>query len=136
MDKHSGYILGATYGHGKADDRDKCPSEKDLEACYVREEGTLYRVPFRSILSLSAQGNRVGIAADGHTYTINSSLTEVQAQLDDPRFVQVNRNTVVNMERVARVDHDCIVMENNEEFTLSRNYRQSLIEGLGAIVGK
>jgi DNA-binding LytR/AlgR family response regulator len=119
--------------------RSKPPSkpvtERSLEACYVRDKGRLVRVAYDAITMLKATGNYVEIRTDEGNLELHNSLADVQTQLNDPRFVQVNRSTVVNIDHIMQVDHDAVIV-GMEHITLSRNYRQHLLDRLQVLNSK
>jgi DNA-binding LytR/AlgR family response regulator len=103
-----------------------------LEACYVREDGRLVRVIYGSILFLSADSNHVHLHTVDRTLVLHNSLTSVLEQLNDPRFVLVNRSAAVNIDHVLQVDHDSVLV-GEEHITLSRNHRNNLLDKLQVI---
>jgi DNA-binding LytR/AlgR family response regulator len=109
--------------------------ERDLMACYVRDQGRLVRVVYDSILMLKAEGNYVEICTTDSTLTLHNSLADVQAQLDDPRFLQVNRSTAVNINHILQVEHDSVLV-GKEHVTLSRNHRKDLLDRLQVVNSK
>lgn len=96
------------------------------EVVFVRDRQGLHRVRQDSIRSLHADGNYVELHCGQRRFVLRSSLREVLMQLGGP-FVQVNRNTAVNVHHLERVDCDAVTVEGVEH-TLSRNFRCTLLE--------
>ena len=102
---------------------------------FIRDRNGLQRMDRAAIRSLVADGNYVEVHTAERRYVLRNSLREVVAQLDDPRFVQINRNTVINVERLQRVDADCVEVDDTS-LTLSRNFRSALLDRLNILSGR
>jgi DNA-binding LytR/AlgR family response regulator len=103
--------------------------------CFVRDRTGLVRVPMASIRLVRAEGNYVELLTDHKRYMLRNSLGVVVAQLNDPRFIQVNRSTVVNIHRVQRVDHDAVEIDD-ELVSLSRGFRNPVLKSINVLCGR
>lgn len=106
--------------------RQRYGAPQPQEVVFVRDRPGLHRVRQDAIRSLHADGNYVELLRDQSRFVLRSSLREVLLQPRD-HFVQVNRNTAVNVHHLARVDCDTVTVEGVKH-TLSRNFRRTLLE--------
>jgi len=104
-------------------------------AVYVRSPNGLQRVCRTTIRCLCADGNYVEMRTDNKRFILRGSLCDVIRQLGTDGFPQVNRHTAVNLHRLDRVDHDSVELDG-DVFTLSRSYRQALMDRLQVICGR
>ncbi len=111
------------------------PASNTSRALFLRDRNGLQRVERTDIRSLVADGNYVELHTIDKRFVLRNSLREVLMQLDDHRFVQVNRNTVINIDRLFRVDADSVEVDG-QCLTLSRNFRNALIDRLNILSGR
>ncbi len=102
---------------------------------YVRAHNGLIRVCRTTIRCLCSDGNYVEMRTDTKRFMLRGSLRDVIQQLGADGFPQVSRHTAVNIQRLDRVDPDSVELDG-EVFTLSRNYRQALMDRLQVICGR
>src|SRR5215216_2050420 len=67
---------------------------------------------------------------------VRQTLSAMEAQLDPARFRRVHRSAIVNVERIAELQplfsgEYSILLQDGTKLTLSRNYRDKLLELLG-----
>ena len=105
------------------------------DVVYIRDRNGLQRVDRGRIRLVEADGNYVEIHTLDRRFVLRNSLREVMIQLGDDRFVQVNRHTAVNIERLVRVDCDSLEVDD-QCITLSRNYRTNLLDRLQVLCGR
>lgn len=105
------------------------------DAVFVRDRTGLQRIFRSEIRSLVADGNYVELHTADKRFVLRNSLKEVLQQLNDDRFAQVNRNTVINVDRLARVDCDCVEVDGHH-ITLSRSFRSALLDRLNILCGR
>lgn len=114
------------------------PSERDAgpeDMVFVRDRNGLQRVCRSCIGTLHADGNYVELRTPDKRYVLRTSLRDLIVQLGGHLFVQVNRNTAVNVQRLDRVDNDSVEVEGLT-VTLSRNYRAELLQHLHVLCGR
>ena len=109
------------------------PPTKKLDMIWVNHRGKLIPVDVSAIDYLESDGNYVSIHADRQKYLLRKSLKDLHAQLDPQQFVRVHRSFVVNKLRIkemhSRSHGDLIaVMHNGDQVTVSRRYRDQLIQ--------
>lgn len=84
-------------------------------------------IPFDRILYIEAQKQYVRIHTKEGDYRMKASLGEMEEALDE-YFFKCQRSFLVNLNHVARVKNQCVVLENGEEIPISR--------GMGEKIGK
>lgn len=102
---------------------------------FVRDHMGLHRIDRRDVSLLKTEGNYVELYTTARRYVLRNSLCEVLTQLGHDLFVQVNRNTAVNLQRIDRVDHDEVEMDG-KSITLSRCFRTALLQRIRVLGGR
>lgn len=74
--------------------------ERPLRRLYARQARDIVPIAVDSIVRIQAQGDYAEVHADGGTYLLHISLTELMARLDPERFERVHRSHVVNLDQV------------------------------------
>lgn len=83
------------------------------------------------IVWIEAQGDRVRLAAGGHTHLARESLQSVERRLDPQRFLRVHRSFLVNAARIKRIvpafygDYD-LIMSDGAKIRIGRGSREAL----------
>lgn len=72
-------------------------------------------------------GRYVRIKTPSDAYEVTYQLSELQDVLDQEKFLMVYRSVVVNMDYVARVERDQVILEDGEALPLSR-YRAKQVK--------
>lgn len=88
----------------------------DRETCFV---------PFDEILYIEAQRQFVRIHTEGGDYRMKTSLSEMEASLDE-YFFKCQRSFLVNLNHVARIRNQCAVLKNGEEIPISRGMAEKI----------
>jgi two-component system, LytTR family, response regulator len=78
-------------------------------------------------------GDYAGLHVGGKTHLIREALTSLETRLDQKQFVRIHRSTIVQVERVVRVEpsvnRDAVVtLRDGKTLRLSRTYRSRLEE--------
>lgn len=85
---------------------------------------------------LEASRNYVAVHADGREYLVRDTISNLHERLDPSVFLRTHRSFVVNAGRIREirtVDSRTILrLDSGKELPLSRSYRQSVNEVLGA----
>ena len=78
-------------------------------------------------------GDYAGLHVGGRTHLIREALTSLEARLDRRQFVRVHRSTIVQVERIVRVEPSVnrdalLTLRDGKTLRLSRTYRSRLEE--------
>jgi two-component system LytT family response regulator len=103
-----------------------------LERIPVKKRDEIYLIPVTEIASVAADGELLHITTDkNQKYTVNFRLKDLEARLDEKRFVRLSRSALVNTEMIARVapmpgGTYLIVLKNGQEIASSRQQSKIL----------
>lgn len=79
-------------------------NKTQLERIPVRLREEILLVPVSEIISITADGELLHIAdSSGKKYTINHRLKDLEARLDEKKFVRLSRSHIVNLEMIAKI---------------------------------
>ena len=74
---------------------------------------------------LESQGRKVCVhTTDGRVYEYYGTLKEALKKLDEKQFVQIHQAYVVNLDKVDRFGKEQLVMQGDENLSISRTYRK------------
>ena len=97
----------------------------------VRVSRSVYSVPLKSILSVSARDHFVELTlTDGRCILCSMPFSELEAILkDDPRFLLCNRGVIINMDSVSSMtrEKDVFIMSDGSRWALRVRGRAKLI---------
>ena len=104
----------------------------------VKGDGQMYFVGVDEIDWVEAYGNYVRLHVGKGVHLIRETLGNIERKLDPSRFARVHRSSIVNLDRVARMDlwgaGDYIVLlKDGTQLKLSRTYRDQLQVRLHAL---
>jgi two-component system LytT family response regulator len=99
----------------------------------VKGDGQMYFVAVDDIDWVEAYGNYVRLHVGKGVHLIRETLGNIERKLDPKRFARVHRSSVVNLDRVSRMDlwgaGDYIVLlKDGTKLKLSRWYRSRIEE--------
>jgi DNA-binding LytR/AlgR family response regulator len=103
-----------------------------LERIPVKKRDEIYLIPVAEIASIVADGELLHITTDkNQKYTVNFRLKDLEARLDEKRFVRLSRGALANTEMIARVapmpnGTYLIVLKNGQEIASSRQQSKIL----------
>ncbi|MEN8222184.1 MAG: LytTR family DNA-binding domain-containing protein [Acidobacteriota bacterium] len=66
-----------------------------------------------------------------HSFLIRNTLADFEKKLDPDKFVRVNRSTIINIERIQKIESDrkhdyFVVMSNDVTVLWGRKFRDNL----------
>ena len=78
-------------------------------------------------------GDYAGLHVGGRTHLVREPLTLLEARLDPTQFVRIHRSTIVQVERIARVEPSAnrdavLTLRDGKTLRVSRTYRSRLEE--------
>lgn len=102
-----------------------------LRTLTVRDGRRIHRVPTREISYVEAAGDYMCVHADGRTHILRQTMKSLVDQLNPQRFQRIHRSTIVNVEKVSRLDTHMngeyfVEMDDGARLKLSRKFRDSL----------
>jgi len=75
-----------------------------LERILVKDGSKVHVIPVDKIDYIEAQDDYVAIKSDGKTHLKQERMAELEKELDASKFVRVHRSTILNLERIARIE--------------------------------
>jgi len=102
---------------------------------FIRDNRMLHRVAVRHMLHLEADGNYVELVLSDRRFVLRNSVAEVMKTMPEGVFVMVNRRQAVNVLLVDSISADEVSI-GIHSYTLSRRFRDSLMERLHVVSGR
>jgi two-component system LytT family response regulator len=97
----------------------------------VKGDGQMYFVAVDDIDWVEAYGNYVRLHVGKGVHLIRDTLGNIERKLDPTRFARVHRSSIVNLDRVARMDlwgagDYVVLLKDGTKLKLSRWYRSRI----------
>jgi two-component system LytT family response regulator len=110
--------------------------QKHLTRLVIKSAGRIVFLRVEDIDWLEAADNYVRVHAGRESHLIRETLQSIESRLNPAQFLRIHRSTVVNLDRIRELQpifHGdyLIKLSDGTELTLSRNYREKLLEPLG-----
>jgi two-component system LytT family response regulator len=85
---------------------------------------------------IEAEGYYARLHVGGKSHLLRETLTNLESQLDQNRFLRIHRSTIVNLERIRELQTHShgefmVVLNDGTRLKLSRGYRDRLTTLLG-----
>ena len=102
----------------------------------VKGDGQMYFVAVNDIDWIEAYGNYVRLHVGKSVHLIRETLGNIERKLDPSRFARVHRSSIVNLDRVARMDlwgagDYVVLLKDGTKLKLSRWYRSRIEQQTG-----
>jgi two-component system, LytTR family, response regulator len=75
-----------------------------LERILVKDGSKVHVIPADKIDYIEAEDDYVAIKTDGKSHLKQQRMAELEKQLDPARFIRVHRSSIINLERIARIE--------------------------------
>ena len=114
------------------------PQPRAPERLVVRSRGQGLFVSVADIDWIEAAGYYACLHVGSDTHILRRSLSELEQDLGDEKFVRIHRSLVVNLERIRGLELQTggeyeVVLKSRVRLRLSRRYRKRLQDRLGTI---
>jgi two-component system LytT family response regulator len=112
-------------------------SKKDrLTRLVIRSAGRIVFLRVEEIDWIEAADNYVRVHAGKESHLIRETLQSLEKRLDPGKFLRIHRSALVNLDRIRELQpifHGdyAVKLADGTELTLSRSYREKLLEPLG-----
>jgi DNA-binding LytR/AlgR family response regulator len=104
------------------------PTSEDI---FIKVDSSLIKLSVKDILFLEAMGDYVSISTAEKKYMVYSTMKHMEEKLPD-NFMRVHRSHIVNINKISNID-DYSVTINKKVLSVSRNYKESLIQRLNLV---
>ena len=106
-------------------------SPRPAERLVVKNRGEVLFVRFEDIDWIEAAGYYACVHAGSATHIIRRSLSELERDLGEEKFVRIHRSTIVNLDRISRLELQTtgdyeVVLHSGARLPLSRRFRKRL----------
>jgi two-component system LytT family response regulator len=97
-----------------------------LERVLIKEGSKVHVIPVDRIDYIEAQDDYVSIKTDGKSYLKQQRIAELEKSLDQTKFVRVHRSSIINIERIARIelyakDSRMAILKDGTKLLISRS---------------
>jgi two-component system LytT family response regulator len=75
-----------------------------LERVLVKDGSKVHVIPADKIDYIEAEDDYVAIKAEGKSHLKQQRMAELEKMLDPAKFVRVHRSSIINLERIARIE--------------------------------
>jgi two-component system, LytTR family, response regulator len=75
-----------------------------LERVLVKDGSKVYVIPADKIDYIEAEDDYIAIKVDGKSHLKQQRMADLEKQLDPAKFVRVHRSSIINLERIARIE--------------------------------
>ena len=109
------------------------PKGETIERILVRDGSKVFVIPSDKIDFIEAQDDYVSIRAEGKSHLKKQRLADLQSILDPKRFVRIHRSTILNVERLSRLelyakDSRMAILKDGTQLQVSRSGYDKLKE--------
>lgn len=85
-------------------------------------------VKINEIIYITAYGHDLTIQTIKKQFLISGTMKKTMQQIPNPHFVQIQKSTTINLEKVTDVLKNTIIMSDGSQFEVSRLYKQPFLE--------
>ena len=112
----------------------------DKEVLVVKCGNRYLFLDLSSIHLIQAEGNYVRIFLDKEKHLVREKLSDIEKRLQNLNFVRISRSVVVNIKSIRELQHKRqrsiqVTLHNQQQFVMTRKYRQNLDLILGRHIG-
>jgi two-component system LytT family response regulator len=113
----------------------RAPGERPQRLA-VRDGTRVHVIPLEKLDYAEAEDDYVALHSGGKSYLKQQTIAGLEALLDPARFVRIHRSTIVNLERVARIepyakDSRVAILTDGTRLPVSRAGYARLLEAMG-----
>jgi two-component system LytT family response regulator len=116
----------------------KRPQQPQAERLVVRNRGQVLFLNVFDIDWIEAAGYYACLHVGSDTHILRRSLSELEQDLGDGKFIRIHRSIIVNLDRIRGLelqnggDYE-VVLESQTRLRLSRRFRKRLLDRMGAM---
>ncbi len=109
--------------------------ERYRQRLIVRSAGSVHFVKVDAVDWIEASRNYVKIHCGPQVYTMRETMARIEERLDPERFLRIHRSTVVNIDRIQRLEpgigtESIVVLDGGQRLMVSRAYRRGKVREL------
>lgn len=112
------------------------PESKHLERLMIKSSGRVFFLRTDELDWIESEGNYLKLHAGREAHLLRETMSRLASRLDPEKFVRIHRSTIVNIERIKELQplfsgDYVVVLRDGTQLTLSRSYRDKLLELFG-----
>lgn len=112
------------------------PKRRAAERLVVRSQGRVLFLNVADIDWVEAAGYYACLHVGSDTHVLRRSLSELEQDLGDEKFIRIHRSIIVNLDRVRGLELQAggeyeVVLKSNVRLRLSRRYRKRIQDRMG-----
>jgi two-component system, LytTR family, response regulator len=116
--------------------REARPPEQRPERIVVKDGAKVHVIPTAKLDYVEAQDDYVALHTEGRSYLKQQSIASLETMLDPAQFVRIHRSTIVNLERITRIepyakDSRIAILADGTRLPISRSGYARLMEAMG-----
>jgi two-component system, LytTR family, response regulator len=116
------------------------PKPALAERLVVRNQGRVLFLNVADVDWIEAAGYYACLHVGGDTHILRRSLSELERDLGEQRFVRIHRSIIVNLRRIRGLELQAggdyeVVLASSRRLKLSRRYRKRLQDRMSALSG-
>lgn len=101
----------------------------------VRQGGTVHLLKVDEVDWVESARNYVKIHCGSQVHTMRETLSNFESKLDPERFLRIHRSTLVNIDRIRRIEpgygsESRLELDNGTKLVISRAYRRGKVKDL------
>lgn len=116
----------------KQDQLDAIATASARNEIYIRTEGKYIRIPYSDILFFENFGDYVKVITHQGNHIIHGSMKSINTRIKHPRFLQVHRSYIINLDKIVDIEDNTIVIEKSV-IPISRAYRPILMKTINIL---
>ncbi len=106
--------------------------QKYTDSVVIKCDGHIFFIKTEKIDWIESSGNYAIIHAENQEHMCRDTLKSLEKRLEQTQFVRVHRSKIVNIAHIKEIKpwfhgDSIIVLQNNKEIPLSRNYKENLL---------
>jgi two-component system LytT family response regulator len=112
------------------------PATERPQRIVVKDGTKVHVIPLDKLDYIEAQDDYVALHSAGKSYMKQQPIGSLESALDPARFVRIHRSTIVNLERVARIEpygkeSRLAILHDGTRLPVSRSGYARLLEAMG-----
>jgi DNA-binding LytR/AlgR family response regulator len=101
---------------------------------FVKSNSRLIKVKTSDVYFVEALKDYVVINTNNARYTIHSTMKDIHAKLPVSEFMRVHRSYIINIDKIASIEHHNIVIEDNKKIIpIGGSYKEELQSRLNMV---
>ncbi len=97
------------------------------EFFFIKSDRKLIKLFHKDIRYIRGLKDYVMVHTTDNKYITAMNIKTIHKQLPDQIFARVNKSNLINVDHLTSIDHDLIIMDN-DEFTLGNTYKEHFLQ--------